>query len=180
MTRLSLPENIETDRLLLTRLRYEDAEVIFYTYASKPEVTKFLAFPTHQSIQDARSFLRYAVPAWDSGNEYVYGIRLKEDNRFIGTFGLINDDGKVHFGYAISPTQWGQGFTAEAGKAVLSELKKKKEIYRIWAFADVENTASHRVLIKCGLKEESRLEKWFKFINQDNQPKDCILFILKE
>lgn len=180
MTRLTLPEKIETGRLLLARLRYEEAEEIFYAYASKPEVTKFLAFPTHQSIQDARAFLKYAVPSWDSGNEYVFGIRLKEDNRFIGTFGVINDDGKVHFGYSISPTQWGQGYTAEAGSAVLAELKKKKEIYRIWAFADAENIASHKVLLKCGLVEEARLEKWFRFINQDNQPKDCVIFLLKE
>jgi RimJ/RimL family protein N-acetyltransferase len=83
-------------------------------------------------------------------------------------------------GYSISPSQWGQGFTAEAGRAVITELKKKKWIYRIWAFADAENTASHKVLLKCGFVEEARLEKWFRFINQDNQPKDCVIFILKE
>jgi [ribosomal protein S5]-alanine N-acetyltransferase len=180
MTRLILPERIETDRLILSRLRFEDAEEIFYGYASKPEATKFLSFPTHQSVQDARAFLNYAVPAWDRGNEYVYGIRLKEYNRFIGSFGVINDNGKAHFGYCISPSQWGQGYTTEAGRAVLQELKQQKGIHRIWAFADAENVASHKVLMKCGLIEEARLEKWFRFINQDNKPKDCVLFVLKE
>jgi RimJ/RimL family protein N-acetyltransferase len=177
---MRLPERIETDRLNLARIRYEEAEEIFYSYASKPEATKFLSFHTHQSIQDARSFLKYAVPAWDSGVEYVYGIRLRNENRFIGTFGIINDNGKVHIGYCISPSQWGQGYTTEAAKAVLYELKQQKDIYRIWAFADAENIASHKVLLKCGLQEEARLEKWFRFINQNNQPKDCLLFILKE
>jgi len=175
-----LPEKIETTNLILSRLRYEDAEEIFYTYASKPEATKFLSFPTHQSIQDARSFLNYAIPAWDAGNEHAYSIRLKPDNRFIGTIGAINDDGKVHLGYCISPSQWGQGYTTEACRGLVQALKNLSGIHRIWAFADAENVASHKVLQKSGMKEEARLEKWFRFINQDNQPKDCIFFVLKE
>ncbi|HEY3430426.1 MAG TPA: GNAT family N-acetyltransferase, partial [Cyclobacteriaceae bacterium] len=74
MIRLNLPEKIETERLRLQRLRYEDAEEIFYSYASKPEVTKYLVFPTHQSVSDARRFLAYVVPAWDSGIDYSFGI----------------------------------------------------------------------------------------------------------
>jgi len=180
MVKLNLPERIEASRLLLTRLRYEEAEEIFYTYASKPEVTRYLAFPTHQSISDARNFVRYAVAAWNAGKEFVYAIRLKDTARFIGTIGIINDNGKVHFGYAISPSQWGNGFTTEACLAVLKFLKTNKEIFRIWTFVDAENTPSIRVLQKCGLVEEAKLTKWFRFVNQENQPKDCLIFVLKE
>jgi ribosomal-protein-alanine N-acetyltransferase len=179
MIRLDLPEQFTTERLLLQRLRYEDAEEIFYSYASKPEVTKYLAFPTHQSVVDARSFVSYAVGAWDKGVEYVYGIRLKNDNRFAGTVGFVNDNGKVHFGYCISPAYWNMGIATEACKGVLSRLKNQKDVYRIWAFVDAENVPSARVLLKCGLVEEARLQKWFRFVNQNNQPKDCILYVLK-
>lgn len=180
MSHLALPERVDTERLHLMRLRYEDAEEIFYAYASKPEATKFLSFLTHQSIGDARNFLAYAIPAWDAGKEYVYGIRLKESNRLIGSFGFVNENGNVHFGYCISPSQWGHGYVTEAGKALLQFVRKERSVYRIWAFADVDNAASHRVLSKCGLIEEARLQRWFRFINQDNQPKDCVLFLLKE
>jgi ribosomal-protein-alanine N-acetyltransferase len=179
MIRLNLPEKIETDRLVLLRLRYEDAEEIFYTYASKPEVTKYLAFHTHQSVRDARIFLDYVVGAWDSGIEYAFGIRLKGDNKFIGSIGFINENGKVQFGYAISPNHWNQGFTTEACKGVLDILKKQNDVHRIWTFIDAENTASAKVLQKCGLVEEARLTKWFRFVNQDNQPKDCIQYVLR-
>lgn len=180
MVRLNLPEKIETDRLLLSRLRYEDAEEIFYSYASKPEATKYLAFPTHQSINDARNFLTYAVSAWDKGIEYVYGIRLGGDNQFVGSIGVINENGKVHFGYALSPTYWNMGLATEACKAVVGLLKGEAQVYRIWTFIDAENVASGKVIAKCGLVEEARLAKWFRFINQDNEPKDCILFVLRE
>jgi len=179
MVRLHLPERIETQRLTLERLRYEEAEEIFYSYSSKPETTKYLAFPTHQSIQDARIFVRYARQAWDSGAEYVFGIHLKDTNRFIGSIGVVNENGKVNFGYCISPTQWGRGYTTEACRSLLLRLKDQKDIHRIWTFVDAENVASAKVLMKCGMVEEARLKNWFRFINQDNQPKDCILYILK-
>ena len=178
--KLHLPEKIETERLVMNRVRYEDAEEIFYSYASKPEATRYLAFPTHQSVQDARAFLAYAVSAWEKGIEYVYGIRIKSDGQFIGTIGVINEFGKAHFGYSLSPLFWNLGLATEACKELLPLLKKEKSIHRIWSFTDAENVASGKVLLKCGLVEEARLSKWFRFINQDNAPKDCILYILRE
>lgn len=179
MVRLQLPKRIITERLELHQLRYEDAEEIFYTYASKPEVTRYLAFPTHQSVTDARNFVSHSIAAWDQGTEYAFGIRLKIDNRFIGSIGFINEDGKVQFGYALSPNYWNKGLATEACKSVLELLVKQKDVHRIWTFVDAENVASGRVLMKCGLVEEARLAKWFRFVNQDNQPKDCILYVVK-
>ena len=179
MIRLKLPEKIETERLLLLRLRYEDAEEIFYSYASKPEATKYLSFPTHQSIEDTRSFLNHITRAWDKGTDYVFGIRLKPDYRLIGTIGAMNENGKVHFGYCLSPGYWGKGLATEVSKAVVGLLKQQKEVHRIWTFIDAENVASGKVLLKCGLVEEAKLSKWYRFINQDNQPKDCILYVVK-
>ncbi len=178
MVRLNFPEKIETTRLLLLRLRYEDAEEIFYTYASKPEVTRFLSWSTHQVMEDTLAFVKYAIESWNLGLDYSFSIRLKDTGKFIGSFGVIHDDGKVQFGYALSPTHWGKGYTTEACRAILEILKTFPSLYRIGTFVDVENTASIKVLRKCGLIEEARLEKWFRFVNQGNQPKDCILFRL--
>lgn len=178
MQRLQIPEKIETERLVLQRLRYEDAEEIFYAYASKPEATRFVSWPTHQSIRDTRDFLRYARVAWTMGMDYSFSVRLKDSFRLVGGFGVINDNGKIQFGYIFSPTQWGKGFATEATKAVLHILKNQPDIYRIGTFVDAENIASIRVLQKCGLKEEARLANWFRFVNQGNEPKDCILFRL--
>src|SRR6478752_6161332 len=98
---LNLPERIETDRLSLQRLRYEDAEEIFYVYASKAEATRYVAWPTHQSVQETRRFLDYAIKAWDGGADCSYSIRIKDSNLLIGSFGVINDQGKVSFGYIL-------------------------------------------------------------------------------
>jgi ribosomal-protein-alanine N-acetyltransferase len=175
MIRLSLPPSIETQRLFLERLKYEDAEEIFYAYASKPEATYYLSWPTHRSVDETRSFLKYAVESWNYGTDYHYAIRLK--NRIlIGSIGVVNNNGKVQLGYVISPVHWGVGYTTEACKRILSILATFPNVYRIGTFVDADNLASIQVLKKCGMTEEARLPKWFRFINQDNQAKDCVLF----
>jgi [ribosomal protein S5]-alanine N-acetyltransferase len=177
MNPLSMPPKLETERLFLQRLKYEDAEEIFYAYASKPEATQYLSWPTHQSIDETRTFLKYAVESWNYGTDYSYSIRLK-NGILIGSIGIINDNGKVQLGYVVSPNHWRNGYTTEACMKVLNILQDFKELYRIGTFVDAENIASVRVLIKCGMVEEAHLPKWFRFINQNNRPKDCILFRL--
>jgi RimJ/RimL family protein N-acetyltransferase len=172
-----MPSRIDTERLFLQRLKYEDAEEIFYAYASKPQATRYLAWPTHQSIDDTRNFLKYAIESWDFGTDYSYSIRLK-NHVLIGSIGVVHDNGKIQLGYVISPGHWGAGYTTEACSCILSILKSFREVYRIATFVDAENMASLHVLKKCGMKEEARLPKWFRFVNQDNQPKDCVLFRL--
>ena len=110
---LAIPEEIETERLLLQRLRYEDAEEIFYVYASKTEATQFVSWARHQTIEDTRTFLNATVTGWEKGEDYSFSIRLKENRRFIGSFGFLNDRGKVQFGYILGPQYWGKGFATE-------------------------------------------------------------------
>jgi [ribosomal protein S5]-alanine N-acetyltransferase len=175
---MKMPEQFETARLLLQRLRYEDAPEIFYTYASKPAATKFMSWPTHESIRDTQAFLKYAVSGWRSGTDFSYGIRLKGTGRFIGSCGVINDGGKIQFGYVLGPLHWGNGFATEVCRKLLAVLREMPEVYRIGTFVDAENLASVHVLRKCGLEEEAVLSKWFRFVNQGNEPKDCVLFRL--
>lgn len=176
--RLPIPVQIKTERLVLQRFRQEDAEEIFYTYASKLAATKFMSWPTHESIKDTRDYLKYAIRGWKNDVDYSFGIRLKSGNRLIGACGLVNDQGKIQFGYVLGPGHWGNGFATEATNALLDQIKNIKSVYRINTFADVENAASIKVLEKCGLVKEVVLEKWFRFPNQNNQPKDCFLFRL--
>lgn len=173
---LQLPERIVTDRLQLQRLRYEDAEEIFYSYASKPEATRYVSWPTHGSIKDTRSFLEYASSAWNKGLDYSYAIRLHNTLQLIGSYGVINEYGKIQFGYILSPNYWNMGYATEACMAVTALLKKQPAVFRIGTYVDCENVASSKVLEKCGYTLEATLKNWMRFPNQDNKPKDCRVY----
>ena len=77
-----LPE-LETERLLLRRMRLDDAEAMF-AYASDPEVTRYVLFDTHRSIEDSREFLRFATEGYERGDFGGWGLLLKDSGVFIG------------------------------------------------------------------------------------------------
>lgn len=176
MERLDLEEKFETERLNFRRLMYEDAEEIFYAYASKPEATRYVSWPTHRSVADTQRFLMQTRAAWAAGTDYSFSIRLKDSNRLIGSIGALNEYGKIQFGYILSPGQWNRGYATEATRRFMELLAAQPTVYRIGTLVDAENIASRRVLEKSGLIEEARLARWLRFVNQDNQPRDCILF----
>ena len=122
--------------------------------------------------------MRYAVQGWNLGIDYSFGIRLKDTHQLIGSFGVMNEMGKLQFGYILSPSQWGNGYATEVCQQMMPILKVQLGIFRIGTFVDVDNVASARVLQKAGLMEEARLTKWFRFVNQNKEAKDCILFRL--
>ena len=178
MVKLYLPKQLFTERLSIQKLRYEDAEEIFYSYASKEEATRYMSWPTHQSMEDTKSFLKYATEGWEAGTDYSYSIRLINNARLIGSFGVINESRSLQFGYILSPTQWGNGYATEVCKSMMQLLRSHKGVFRIQTFTDVDNIASAKVLLKSGLVEEARLKNWYRFVNQENQAKDCIHFKL--
>jgi ribosomal-protein-alanine N-acetyltransferase len=176
-TKLDLPVSFQSERLVFTRLRYEDAEEVFYSYASKLACTKYLSWPTHQKIADTQQFLYYAVKAWNLGLDYSYSIRLKENNRLIGAYGIINEHGKIQFGYVLSDLHWGKGYATEACRQATTQLLKLKNIFRIGTYVDCEHNVSCNVLEKSGFVKEARLKNWLVFPNQENLPKDCWVYI---
>lgn len=171
-----IPERVETQRLILTRLQLTDAEEIFYTYASKPESTQYVSWPQHQSLKDTRNFLLYARHAWTQGVDYSYSIRLKKINRLIGACGFLNDNGKVQIGYVLGPLHWNNGYATEATENLIQLLRTQPDVHAIGSFVDVDNKASSRVLEKCGFVVETILKAWWHFPNQNSLAKDCILF----
>jgi ribosomal-protein-alanine N-acetyltransferase len=176
--KLAVPEYMETERVSLSRLKHEDAEEIFYSYASKPQATKFMSWPTHQSIDDTREFLSRTVYGWNAGIDYSFGIRLREGNRLIGSCGLLNEEGSIQFGYILSPVHWGHGYATEVCRKLMETVRNLPEVYRVSTFVDAENVASAKVLFKSGLVRVAKMEKWARFVNQHGGLKDCLLFRL--
>jgi len=175
---LVMPNQLDTRRLLIKKLSLENAEEIFKVYASDPRATRFVSWPTHQSVEDTRTFLKYAEKSWKEGSDYSYAILKKPEYQLIGSIGLINETGKVSFGYILGRSHWNKGFATEAVSGFIECLKSLNGLIKIWALCDIDNIASIKVLEKAGLVREAVLANWFPFINQQNQYKDCVIYNL--
>ena len=73
----------ETKRLILRPWEESDAESL-YEYAKDPEVGPIAGWPIHTSVENSKEIIRHVLSAKDT-----FAVCLKEDNRAIGSVGLI-------------------------------------------------------------------------------------------
>ena len=62
---------IETERLILRRFTIDDAPAMFKNWASDPEVTKFMTWPTHKDVGVSRWVLDSWLPSYEKNDYYV-------------------------------------------------------------------------------------------------------------
>ncbi|HEX2182577.1 MAG TPA: GNAT family protein [Rubrobacteraceae bacterium] len=156
-----LPE-LETGRLLLRKMRLDDAPAMF-AYASDPEVTRYVLFETHRSVEDSEAFLRLAVEGYERGDFGGWGVVLKDSGSFVGTCGVdmgyVPEHARAELGYVLSREHWGKGLMPEAVRAVIRFGFGRMELNRIQARCMIENTASARVMEKAGMTYEGTLRE---------------------
>lgn len=152
---------LETDRLILRKMSPDDAEAMF-AYASDPEVTRYVTWETHRSIEDSRAFLELALGKYESGEEPDWGIVSKGDGRFVGACGIVGwetEHARAEVGFVLSREYWGRGLMSEAVRTMLSFGFERMGLNRIEARCVAENVASARVMEKAGMTHEGTLRQ---------------------
>jgi ribosomal-protein-alanine N-acetyltransferase len=83
---------------------------------------------------------------------------LKDTNEFIGWYILkhLPDDGEVEIGFRIKKKFWGNGYSTEAGKALLKHGFGTLGLKKIAAIVRPDNFASQAVIKKIGLQEKGK------------------------
>ena len=149
-------QTIVTPRLILRRYRPEDAPAMFRNWASDPEVTKYLTWPTH----DAESVTEWVIGDWvkryDQPAVYHWGLELKDCGELIGDIAVVHMAEPVleaELGWCMGRAWWGKGYMPEAARAVSAYLFDAG-FNRIMAGHDVENQKSGRVMQKIGMRLE--------------------------
>ena len=145
----------------MRRLSMRDASDIF-EYASVPEVAEHVTWNYHRNISDSIHFLRIITQQYEDGSPSPWGIVLKENSKLIGTIGFHFWSPHNHFaevGYALSKDYWNRGLMTESLKAVLDFGFNSMHLNRIEATCMPGNTASEKVMLKCGMSFEGILKQ---------------------
>lgn len=149
---------IRTKRLVLRRFREEDAED-FFEVCRKDEVTRFLTYNSHQSIDDTRGIIALWISEYERQDAYNWAIEL--DGRVVGSIGAVKSSDEMSsctLGWQIDSSLWNKGYMTEAAKAVVAYLQEVGFV-RISAYHDVLNPASGRVMQKAGMTFEGTLRR---------------------
>lgn len=159
------PPLIRTERLLLRPMRLSDDADIF-AYASDDEVTRFMIWPTHRSVDNTVQYINYTLEAYKARNHYDYAIELLETGHVIGAGGackdLEPDAWLAEIGYVLNRAYWGKGYMPEAMGAFTRYLFENLDLHRVEAFHFIENEKSGRVMQKIGMAcEGTQCDKYF-------------------
>lgn len=154
-----------TPRLTLRRPVAGDAASIFERYASDPRVTRFMAWPTHRSIDDSRAFLEFAATQWEAGPAGSCLIIRTADHVLLGSTGLeCETPTRAETGYVLAHDAWGHGYATEALRAMV-ELAGSLGVHELTAGVHPDHAASIRVLTKGGFQLRERRPRTTGFPN---------------
>ena len=151
---------LETERLCLRELTPEDAEDLRKWLGSDEIYTYWGRKPSKGEMQPELLFIdpRPNIKRKPS-HDFIWGIVLKETNEVIGMLEIFNveNDRAGMVGYRISPAYWGRGLCTEALRRAVGFIYSETSLDRLQGNADVRNTASNRVLQKCGFRLEGTI-----------------------
>jgi RimJ/RimL family protein N-acetyltransferase len=156
--RTSTIERVETERMVLERLRLEHADEQLRLLLD-PRVSATL-WPQAQSPTEADVLegLAAKVDHWDRHGFGMWTARDRNTGGLVGRGGLqytytagLND---VEAGWAIVPERWGQGLATELAHACVEVGFGPLGLLELVAFTLPNNLASRRVMEKVGFTYE--------------------------
>ena len=153
-------QTLTTPRLTLRAFSPDDANDMFANWASDPEVTKFLTWPTHTSLDITQWVCNDWASHYTEPDYYQWAIIY--NGQPVGSMAVVNHDdriGKAEVGYCIGQNWWHQGIVSEALQAVMDFLFDEVGYQRIEARHDTRNPHSGGVMKKCGMIYEGTLRQ---------------------
>jgi len=145
---------MSTERLLLRKINKKDLYDV-YEYSKDPELSKFLLWSPHQSLEFTKVYLDRIEKLYKKGSFYDWAITLKENGKMIGTCGFTSidfDNNSAEIGYVLSCPYHRRGIGSEAVSKVLEFGFYEMCFHRIEAKFMLGNTASEALLKSLGFK----------------------------
>ena len=144
----------ETQRLILRPWEESDAESL-YEYAKDARVGPIAGWPQHTSVDNSRQIIRDVLSA-----DETYAVCLKEDNRAIGSIGLISPQqshtqigtNELEVGFWIGVPFWGRGLIPEAVERLTRHAFENLGCSALWCGYYEGNEKSMRCQEKCGFR----------------------------
>ena len=149
---------METERLIIDPIRETDKEDYFLNISHDRKVleTFICKYAETPEELDITPYVNH---------ETMFAIRLKETGKLIGTILYFGEkDGGCEIGYGIGSGYWRRGYVTEAAERFLAYCFEEKGFRKVCASFFTGNTASRRVMEKCGMTYSRFSEKELTYL----------------
>ncbi|MES2900714.1 MAG: GNAT family protein [Pseudomonadota bacterium] len=157
------PITLNTERLALRFFEEGDAAAL-YAIFSDVKVMRYWSSSAWTTMEEAHESVREAQAAYTDGSSLRLGIVLRDSGELIGyinLYAIYHANRRCDIGYALAQPHWGNGYLAEAMRAVIEHGFAAMDLNRIEADIDPRNTASEKLLERMGFQKEGYMrERW--------------------
>ncbi len=161
MTRPTFP--LDTERLRLRLFTERDLDAV-HAMERRPDVMRYL-YSEPRTRDEVRAALDRRVKMTSLDDEAA-ALRLavvrRDSGELIGDFSLAlrsRQNGQGEIGFMFHPDHQGQGYAAEAGRAVLALGFDAFDLHRVYGSCDARNTASARLMERLGMRLEGTMRE---------------------
>ena len=152
-------EPIDTDRLLLRLETDADIDAI-HSWQSREDVCRYLLYEPRDRDTVAMKVAEDAARTrLEHDHDYLQlAVERTEDGRLIGQMYMAVDKAEystLEIGWVFHPDVTGNGYASEAARALLAVGFETMGAHRIFASLTPENTASVRLCLRLGMREEA-------------------------
>jgi RimJ/RimL family protein N-acetyltransferase len=155
-------EHLETERMVLERLRPGDEEALARVLGD-PRVAEWV-FPDRAPPEgpEISANLARHLEHWGRNGFGLWLLRDRATAAVVGRGGLLRQriDGRdeVEVGWSIVPERWGQGLATELARAAITVAFDRLRVEQLVSFTLPHNAASRRVMEKAGFAFEREFE----------------------
>lgn len=144
---------LTTERLTITEFDISMAEAV-HRNSLDEDTRRFLPDEVFETEEAAKDMLTFLISVYSSGDgPLVYPVLLK-DGTNIGYVQLVPFSEGYEVGYHIAKAYTGNGYATEALTAFLGYIMSEKALKTVYGVCIKENSASVRILEKCGFVKE--------------------------
>jgi len=143
---------LHAPRLLLRPWKTEDADRLL-AILQEPDILRYFPRTAPWPREKVDRYIAHHLSHWQERGYGHWAVVTPMDGQVVGWNGLefLPETGEIEVAYLLSREVWGHGYATEAAQAALHFGFTNCSLDKIIGLTHPENTASQRVLEKCGM-----------------------------
>ncbi len=153
--------SLQTPRLILQPWKLEEAETL-WAILQEEDILRYFPDPFPPSLERVQKYITLQMAHWQLRDYGHWAVVDPVTQTLLGWVGLeyLPELNETEVAYLLSRRAWGKGLATEAAQAAVDFGTQQAGLAKIIGLVHPDNTASARVLQKCGFSFSRRIPLW--------------------
>lgn len=176
-------KTLETERLILRKIKKEDYKEAYNNWCKDEDVARYVTWYAHENELVTKELFETWEKEYELLDTFKWIVELKDTHELIGTISIVNKrDFKYNMcevGYCYGKKYWHKGYGTEVLKRVIKYMFEEVDFDVVTAKHLINNPNSGKVMEKAGMMKDGILRN--RIVNKDGNREELVYYsITKE